>query len=166
MSTAATRKTDLKFFLLARTEHQINIFATFHRLLFIHSPGTRGLMIMEEEVNGPSREKGSMMNYTKTVKGDRKKSPPTFNQELLKIYQLRRKKESGREMDVCVIACWSRIGSEHTNTLMSSNYSDTDDDDHNIVDNTNNLVGNLTNQSAASVVYSYSGNGYWNVKKE
>jgi hypothetical protein len=33
-----------------------------------------------------------------------------------------------------------------------------DDDDHNIVDNTNSLVGNLTNQSAASVVYSYSGN--------
>jgi hypothetical protein len=44
--------------------------------------------------------------------------------------------------------------------------SDTDDDDHNIVDNTNSPVGNLTNQSAAvSVVYSYSGNAYCNVKK-
>jgi hypothetical protein len=47
------------------------------------------------------------------------------------------------------------------------NDSDTDDDDHNAVDNTNNLVGNLTNQSAASVVHSsYSGNAYCNVKKE
>jgi hypothetical protein len=46
------------------------------------------------------------------------------------------------------------------------NDSDTDDDDHNIVDITNSLVGNLTNQSAASVVYSYSGNAYHNVKKE
>jgi hypothetical protein len=41
------------------------------------------------------------------------------------------------------------------------------DDDHNIVDNTNNLAGNLTNQSAAaSVVYNYSDNAYHNVKKE
>ena len=39
------------------------------------------------------------------------------------------------------------------------NDSYTDDDDHNIVDNTNNLSGNLTNQSAASV-YNYSGNAY------
>ncbi len=40
-------------------------FATFHRLHFIHSPGTREFMIMEEEVDDPSKEKGSMMNYTK-----------------------------------------------------------------------------------------------------
>ena len=46
------------------------------------------------------------------------------------------------------------------------NDSDTDDDEHNIVDNTDILVGNLTNQSAASAVYSYSGNAYRNVKKE
>ena len=46
------------------------------------------------------------------------------------------------------------------------NDSDTDDDDHNIVDNTDSLVGNLTNQSAASVVYSYSDNAYCSVKKE
>ena len=46
------------------------------------------------------------------------------------------------------------------------NDSDTDDDDHNIVDNINSLVGNLTNQSAASVVYSYAGNDYRNVKKK
>jgi hypothetical protein len=32
----------------------------------------------------------------KKVKADRKQSPPTFNQELLKIYQLQRKKVSGR----------------------------------------------------------------------
>ena len=31
--------------------------------------------------------------------------------------------------------------------------SDTDDDDHNILDKNNNLAGNLTNQSAASVVH-------------
>ena len=46
------------------------------------------------------------------------------------------------------------------------NDSDTGDEDHNIVDNTDNLAGNLTNQSAASVVYNYSGNAYRNVKKE
>ena len=46
------------------------------------------------------------------------------------------------------------------------NDSDTDDDDHNIVNNTDNLAGNLTNQSAASVVYNYSGNVYHNIKKE
>jgi hypothetical protein len=47
------------------------------------------------------------------------------------------------------------------------NDSNTDDDDHNIVDNTtNNLAGNLTNQSAASMVYNYSGNVYRNVKEE
>jgi hypothetical protein len=75
-------------------------------------------MIKEEEVDGPLREKRSMMNYTK-IKADWKQSPPTFNQELLKIYQLRREKESGRGMDVCVSACRSRIGSKHTNALMS-----------------------------------------------
>ena len=46
------------------------------------------------------------------------------------------------------------------------NDSDTDDDDHNIADNTNSLVGNLINQSASAVMYSYSGNAYRNVKKE
>jgi hypothetical protein len=65
-------------------------------------------------------------------------------------------------MDVCVIACWNRIGSENTDAL-KFNDSDTDDDDHNIVDNTNSLVGNLTNQSATSVVYSYSRYAYCNV---
>jgi hypothetical protein len=49
-------------------------------------------MIMEEEVDGHLREKRSMMNYTKKLKVNRKQSPQTFNQELLKIYQLRRKK--------------------------------------------------------------------------
>ena len=46
------------------------------------------------------------------------------------------------------------------------NDSDTNIDDHNIVDNTDNLVGNLINQSAASVVYSYSGNAFCKVKIE
>ena len=47
------------------------------------------------------------------------------------------------------------------------NDSNTDDNDHDIVDNTtNNLAGNLTNQSAASMVYNYSGNVYRNVKEE
>ena len=107
---------------------------------------------MEEEVDGPSSEKRSMMNYTKKVKANRKQSPPTFNQELLKIYKLRRKKESGRgKLDHLLEqnrkrAYWC---------IDEYNDLDTDDDDHNIVDNTNNLAGNLTNQSAASLVYNH-----------
>ena len=101
-----------------------------------------------------------MMNYTsKKVKVDRKQSPPTFNQELLKIYQLQQKKESG----------WGN-GQMHDHLLEQNrkqayqcmdkfNDSDTDNDDH-------NLAGNLTPQSVASVVYNYSGNTYSNVKKE
>ena len=93
------------------------LFAAFHRLHFIHSSGTRGFTIMEEKVDGAWRKK-SMMNYTsKKVKVDRKQSPPTFNQELLKIYQLQQKKESGWGNGQ--ITCWSRIGNKHTNAWIS-----------------------------------------------
>jgi hypothetical protein len=36
-----------------------------------------------------------------------------------KTYQLRQKTNLAREMGICVIACWSRIGNKHTNALMS-----------------------------------------------
>jgi hypothetical protein len=102
----------------------------------------------------------------KKVQANRKQSPATFNQELLKIYQLRMKKESGRGNGRMRDRLLEQNRKRAYQCIDKFNDSDTDDDDHNIVDNTNNLVGNLTNQSAASVVYSYSGNGYWNVKKE
>ena len=57
----------------------------------------------------------------------------------------------------------SRLGNKHTDALMGYD-SDTDVDDHNTVDNANNVAGNLTNQPAASVVNNYSGNAYCNVK--
>ena len=123
-------------------------------------------MIMEEEVDGLSREKGSMMNYTKKVKGNRKQSPPTFNEELLKIFQLRRKKESGRGNGRMRDRLLEQNRKRAYRCIDEFNDSDTDDDDHNIVNNTDNLAGNLTNQSAASVVYNYSGNVYHNIKKE
>ena len=104
-----------------------------------------------------------MMNYTKKVKANRKQSPSTFNQELLKIYQLRQEKESGQGKQDCLLEQHRKPANQ---CIDEFNDSDTDDDDHNIVDNTNILAGNLTNQSAASVVYNYSGNVYCNVKKE
>jgi hypothetical protein len=107
------------------------------------------------------------MNSTKKSKRIRNNPLQHSTRSCLKyITSCKGKRNLAGEMDVCVIACWSRIGGKHTNALMSFNASDTDDDDHNIVDNTDNLVGNLTNQSAASLVYNYSGNAYWNVKKE
>ncbi len=94
-------------------------FAIFHRLHFIHSPGTRGFMIMEEEVDGPLREKRSIMNYTK-------KSKPIGNNPLqhstrscLKFISCKEKRYLAGEVDVCMIACWSRIQSKHINALMS-----------------------------------------------
>jgi hypothetical protein len=53
-------------------------------------------MIMEEEVDGPSREKGSMMNYTKKSKAIGSNSLQHSMRSFFKIFQLRRKKESGR----------------------------------------------------------------------
>jgi hypothetical protein len=95
-----------------------------------------------------------------------KQSPPTFNQELLKIYQLRQKKESGCG-NGCMRDCLMEQNRKRAYQCIDEfNDSEKDDDDHNIVDNTNNLAGNLTNQSAASVVYNYSDNAYHNVKKE
>ena len=99
----------------------------------------------------------------KKVKANRKQSPPTFNQELLKIYQLRLKKESGQGKQDHLLEQNRKPAYQ---CIDEFNDSDRYDDDHNIVDNTNNLAGNLTNQSAASVVYNYSGNVYCNVKKE
>jgi hypothetical protein len=44
-----------------------------------------------------------------------------------------------------VIACWSRIGNKHTDALLSlMTPTQPDDNDHSIVDNTNNLARNLT----------------------
>jgi hypothetical protein len=58
-------------------------------------------------------------------------------------------------MDKSRIA-WSRLGNEHTDALMSYD-SDADFDDHTILDNIDNVAGNLTNQPAAPVVNNYSG---------
>jgi hypothetical protein len=92
-----------------------------------------------------------------------KQSPPSFNQRLLKLYHLQQKRNPAGEMDKSRIA-WSRLGNKHTDALMGYD-SDTDVDDHNIVvENANNVAGNLTNQPAASVVNNYSGNSYCNVK--
>ena len=100
------------------------------------------------------------------VKANREQAPPTFNQELLKCNQLQRKKDSGRGNGLLRDRLLEQNRKWAYQCIDEFNDLDTDDDDHNIVDNTNNLVDNLTNQSAASEVYSYSGNAHRNVKKE
>ena len=83
------------------------------------------------------------------------------------MYQLQRKKESGRRNGRMCDCLLEQNRKQAYQCIDEFSDSDTDDDDdHNTVDNTNNLVGNLTNQSAASVVYNYSGNVYHNIKKE
>ena len=91
-------------------------FATFHRLSFIHSPKTRGFMIMEEEVDGPSREKGSMMNYTKKPKPIGSNPLQHSTRSYLKLISWDEKRNLAGESG---IACWSRIGNEHTDALMN-----------------------------------------------
>ena len=76
-------------------------------------------MIMEEEVDGPSREKGSMMNYTKKSKAIGSNPLQHSTRSFLKIFSCDEKRNLVVEMDACVIACWSRIGNEHTDALMN-----------------------------------------------
>ena len=67
--------------------------------------------------------------FYEKVKANRKQSPPTFNQELLKIYQLRQKKESGRRKRDCLL---EQNRKQAYQCIDEINDSDTDDDDHNI----------------------------------
>jgi hypothetical protein len=66
----------------------------------------------------PRGEK-SMMNYTikSMLIGNNPLQHST--RSCLKFISCEGKRNLAGEMDVCVIACWNRIGSKHTNALMS-----------------------------------------------
>ena len=100
--------------------------------------------------------------YT-AIKSDRKKSAPTFNQELLKMFLSRRRKESGRGTK----KQFDRKGKKRPHRCMDELNDNTDDDDDNVVTNSmteapifgiQNSVNNYS-ESASDVTYN-------DVKKE
>jgi hypothetical protein len=97
--------------------------------------------------------------YT-AIKNDRKKSAPTFNQELLKMFLLRRKKESGPGTK----KLFDQKGKKRPYRCMDELKDDTDDEDH----DENDVVTRSMNISAKAqaLLIGSSVNNYSDIPSE
>ena len=99
--------------------------------------------------------------YT-AIKNDRKKSAPTFNQELLKMFLSRRKKESGRGTK----KQFDQKGKKRPYRCMDELNDDTDDEDHDENDVVTSSMNNCMNNKAQTLLIRRSVNNYSDIASE
>ena len=96
------------------------------------------------------------------IKNDRKKSAPTFNQELLKMFLSRRKKESGRGTK----KQFDQKGKKRPYRCMDELNDNTDDEDHDENDVVTSSMNNCMNNKAQTLLIGRSVNSYSDIASE